>query len=106
MATAQIRIDGDRVRAVALVCLHGVEPSGRADVAPLGIQDDGYARVAIVNVGNQSLQVGFPPLGGEIGCLRLERTSEGCSGIYDGATELQRGNTGRQPFGVRVQPNA
>jgi hypothetical protein len=61
---------------------------GRANVAPLGIEDNRDAGVFCVNVGNQRLELIFGTAGGEVGDLRLESADQISGRVDDGGTEF------------------
>ncbi len=108
---AHVRADRDGVRLVALEGFLGIVLGGGADVAALGVEDDGDAGIGLVDVRDQLLELVFGALRGEIGDLGLERADQVGGGVDDGAAEREDrpargGQRRRQARRVRVQPHA
>src|SRR5207253_731 len=55
--TAEIGVDGDGIRAIALERLDGVALGGVAYIAALGVQNHGHARMRLVDVLDGALEL-------------------------------------------------
>ena len=80
--------EGDRVGAVALKSFDGVLLGGAADVAALGVQDDGHLRRHAAHVFHQALELAFGAVRGKVGNLRLEGDHQVGRGIHDGGAKI------------------
>ena len=76
------------VGLVALECLACIVFGRRADVAALGVENDGNAGVIRVNVGNHVLEFVFSAAGGKVGNLRLECADGMRRGVDDARAEV------------------
>jgi hypothetical protein len=106
-----VGVDGDGIGTVSLERFDCIALGGGADVAALGIQNDGDTGVLRMNVFDQSLEFTLGAYRREIGDLGLECADTGGGGINDvaakgknclGAAPESGGNTLR----IRVQAHA
>lgn len=79
---------GDGVGAVALEGFLGVLLGGGADVAALGVQDDGHMGRDGAHVGHELFQLLFGAVGREVGDLGLEGVHQIGRGLDDGGAEF------------------
>ena len=79
----EVRVDGDRVRAVAPERLLRVVLGGRADVPALGVEHQHDVGVALTDVAADPFERRLGALRGEVGELRLERAHQVGRGVDD-----------------------
>ena len=82
-----------------------------ADVAALGIENDGNVGVLFVNVCNDLFKRFFQTFAREVGDLRLEGADVRCGGVHDGTAELQNtfgvfGQMSGQTFEIGIKSHA
>ena len=99
------------IGTVALKRLNGILLSGAADVAALGIQNDGHLGRDTAHVLHQALKLAFSPVRREVGDLWLERDDQIRRGVHNGRTEVINLvgvalESTRKPGGFGVEPDA
>ncbi len=109
--TAEIGVDRDGIRAVALESLGGVALGCLAHIAALGIENHRYARMLLVDVLDGALELILGLAGGVVRELRLVRAHQVGGGVDDGLVELEDrrgfgGDMPREALDVRVEPHA
>ena len=106
----QIRLQCDRVGAIALEHFARVLLRGRAHVAALGVEDDRDVGVAFLDVCDQRFEFVFRAVSREVGNLRLERANKIVRGIDDGAAKFEDrvgpANMARELRWVGIQADA
>jgi hypothetical protein len=108
---AQIRIERDRIGAIAAEGFDGVFLGGGADVAAFGVEDHRYGGVGIMRVLDQPQQRVFRAERCEVRDLRLEAAHQVGSGVDDGAVEFEQRigpqlQMGRKLFQLRIPADA
>ena len=99
------------MRVVTLKGFTCIQLCGVANIATLGIQDDGNSGVGVADVFTHPLELRFSALGSEVRNLWFERTGILRSGIDNGNTKLGKrvGLTCKlrwQTRHIRVEPHA
>ena len=87
---AEIGVGSHSVGTMAVERFDRVVLRSTADVAALGVEDHGHARMALVDVCDQAFQRAFGALCRKVRELRLEAADEVGGGIDDRAAELER----------------
>jgi len=108
---AEVGIERNRVRLIALECLARIHCRGRADVAALGVQNHRNAGVMLFDVGDALRELLFGADCGIVRDLRLERACPGRGGIDDLAVERKQRHAAllqrrRQSPGIGVEADA